>query len=53
MTSFYSILVVKVYRNYEEGLQRQIEPLGTGKTVDGTINVIINVKDKMEYQYFE
>lgn len=43
----------KVYRNYEEGLQRQVEQLGVGNTVDGTINVIISVKGKKEYEYFE
>ena len=42
-----------MYRNYEEGLQRQVERLGTGKTVDGLVNFIVSVKDQKEYEYFE
>ena len=45
--------VAELYRDYEGGKQRQVEKLGAGKTVDGSINAIIDVKTKKEYQYFE
>ena len=46
-------LSAKLYRNYETGMQRQVQKLGAGKTVDGTINIIIDVKEGMEYQYLQ
>lgn len=45
--------VATIYRNYEEGKQRQVEKLGAGKSVDGSINVILDSKAKKEYEYFE
>lgn len=45
--------IATLYRDYTGGKQRQVERLGAGKTVDGTINAIIDVKTKKEYQYFE
>ena len=49
----FHVHVAMLYRNYEEGLQRQVERLGSGKTVDGSVNIIVNVKEKMEYEYLE
>lgn len=46
------INVASLYRDYEKGKQRQVEKLGAGKTVDGSINAIIDVTAKKEYQYF-
>lgn len=42
-----------MYRNYVEGKQRQEGRLGLGKMIDGTINAIVDVTLKKEYQYFE
>ena len=45
--------VATLYRDYEGGKQRQVERLGAGKTVDGSISAIIDVTKKKEYQYFQ
>ena len=44
---------VKIYRDFAEGKQRQVQKLGAGKTVDGTINSILDIREGMEYQYLQ
>ena len=43
----------ELYRDHEGGKMLEVASLGDGRTIDGTVNFIVDVKSKKEYRYFK